>query len=406
MAQEFTTYGFTAGEVAPKFESRSDLVKYGLGVSIGENVFSNVEGPLTSRPGSEMINRVLSDTEEHKLARFKATGDDFLLVFSDMALRFVRSGGFVLDSAKAVAISDITLGATTVIETASNTFDAADWLFLDNIVGPTELNGKFYTLSIINATSFTLKDLDGNDVDTTGLAAYVSGGTVWSVYTIATPYAAADLPALKFEQRFNDMFITHITYPRQKLHVVTDDSWTLTAVGSGPSITFPPAISGTANPVGNYGTIYSVSAVGADGSESLPSAPLYASIVDFNTVAGNFQVAWTAVSGAAYYLVYRTLIVSDDDDITLSMEMGFIGTATGTSFVDNNIVPDFTKNPVSEINPFANEAIQTITVTGGGSGYTRSSVVAVTVGSGFIGYPILGTGSDKDTLVGISILSG
>ena len=61
-----------------------------------------------------------------------------------------------------------------------NTSSFQDIVFIDGVDAPEELNNRLYLLEYASATTFSLKTLDGLDaVDTSGLDAYTSGGTVY-----------------------------------------------------------------------------------------------------------------------------------------------------------------------------------------------------------------------------------
>jgi hypothetical protein len=61
-----------------------------------------------------------------------------------------------------------------------NTSSHQDIVFIDGIDAPEALNNRLYLLEYASATTFSLKTLDGLDaVDTSGLDAYTSGGTVY-----------------------------------------------------------------------------------------------------------------------------------------------------------------------------------------------------------------------------------
>jgi len=55
-----------------------------------------------------------------------------------------------------------------------------DIVFIDGIDEPEALNGRHYLLEYASATTFSLKDIDSLDaIDTSGLDAYTSGGTIY-----------------------------------------------------------------------------------------------------------------------------------------------------------------------------------------------------------------------------------
>jgi hypothetical protein len=92
-----------------------------------------------------------------------------------------------------------------------------------------------------------------------------------------------------------------------------------------------------------------------------------------------------------------------DVDISQAMEVGFLGRAIGPQFTDSNITPDFTKLPPIGHDPFANETVQYIEITAGGTGYTNASTVSLSGGTGFVGYPVV---TSAGVIVGVSIVNG
>jgi hypothetical protein len=69
-------------------------------------------------------------------------------------------------------ISAITLGNPTVITANGNQFSLGDRVYITGVVGPTELNGRAPMIVEDNGNSISV------DYDSTGLDAYVSGGTI------------------------------------------------------------------------------------------------------------------------------------------------------------------------------------------------------------------------------------
>ena len=73
----------------------------------------------------------------------------------------------------------------------------------------TILNSNTYIVAGAGAGVFTLLSVvDGSPVNSSGYPAYTGGGTVARIYTIASPYAAADLDWLKFDQSADVMKLT------------------------------------------------------------------------------------------------------------------------------------------------------------------------------------------------------
>ena len=91
-----------------------------------------------------------------------------------------------------------------------------------------------------------------------------------NIYTLATPYAAADLATLKFVQSADTMTLTHPSYAPRNLTRTGHATWTLTALTFAPVTAAPTGVAVTAPGGGNA---YVVTADNdTTGEESLPSA--------------------------------------------------------------------------------------------------------------------------------------
>jgi hypothetical protein len=100
-------------------------------------------------------------------------------------------------------------------------------IVISGVGGMTQVNGKRFTVANKTLTTFELKDIDGNNVNTTSYTTYTSGGVFNRVYTIATPFATADLPNLKFAQSADVMYICHPSYHVHKLSRTGHTDWYL-----------------------------------------------------------------------------------------------------------------------------------------------------------------------------------
>lgn len=168
----------------------------------------------------------------------------------------------------------------------------------------------------------------------------VTGGVP---YEVVTPYTAAQVGDLVVTQEADVMYITHVSHAPRKLSRLADDNWTLTTVTFAPQMTAPGAPTVT-RLVGTGSTTYRyrVSAISAaTGEESLPSG--IGSITNDLSIAGNKnRVAWSAVTGAERYIVYK-----EDNGV-----YGYIGGTSGTTFDDENITADLADTPQTGYNPF------------------------------------------------------
>lgn len=273
-------------------------------------------------------------------------------------LRFVTNGGYVLESGG--AITGITQASPGVVTQNAHGYAAGDTLYLSGISGMTQLNGRFVTVTNPTTNTYQLTDMFGNPLSTAGYGAYTSGGLAARVYTIATPYSPYDLALLKFAQSADVMTFTHANYPPQKLTRQGNTNWTLSAVTFQPKVSAPTGVSSTFSNAGsssqypNTQYSYVVTAI-VGGTESLPStAATSTSIALSQNVGAKNTIAWTAVTGATLYKIYRT-----QENLGVNVPQGaiygYIGSANpaaSNTFIDDNILPNFTDAPPQANNPF------------------------------------------------------
>lgn len=173
--------------------------------------------------------------------------------------------------------------------------------------------------------------------------------------SMASPYALSDVYALSVAQVGDVVYLAHKKYALRKLtrsgsapnyawniaEVVLNQS--IAAPGT-PTVTFVRGNDEDTDTL-NYTLRYVVTAVDADGVESIASA-VGSTTGKYPTdwVVGNrVDISWPAVSGAEEYNIYRES----------AGYYGFIGISTGTSFQDQNFEPDTATTPKENWNPFA-----------------------------------------------------
>jgi hypothetical protein len=236
---------FTAGEISPRLEGRTDIDKYREGLSNLTNMVVMPHGGATRRPGTEFLGQVKDNLVKTRLIPFQfKTTDTYILEFGDQVMRVYRNGLQVLDATDK-SITGITQANPGVVTSSSHGFSEGDEIYIDSVGGMTALNVRNYLVANSTTNTFTLQDLHGNDIDTTGFAAYTSGGTATEIFNVATPYAAADLFDLRFAQSADTMYIVHPSYDIRTLTRTDHNAWTfatLSIVGA-PS----PSLSGADN---------------------------------------------------------------------------------------------------------------------------------------------------------------
>jgi len=236
---------FTAGEISPRLEGRITLEKYKAGLSDLTNMVVQPHGGVTRRPGTQYLGTVKDSSVKSRLIPFQfKTTDTYILVFGDQVMRVYRNGSQVLKGS-AQNITAVTKANPGVVTISSHGYSNGDEIFLDNVVGMTELNGRNYKVANVTTNTFTLQDLFGNNINTTNFTTYASAGAVDEIFEVATPYAAADIFNLRFAQSADIMYFVHPSYAIRTLSRTNHNAWTFaTATISGSP---NPSLSGTDN---------------------------------------------------------------------------------------------------------------------------------------------------------------
>lgn len=166
-----------------------------------------------------------------------------------------------------------------------------------------------------------------------------------TITEIVSPYTAADLALVKYHQISDTMYMTHPSYPIQKLTRTDHHVWTFTVVTTTSSVAAPAGLAGV-NSIA-VGSVtrdmkYKVAAV-IDGEESLSSAAVTVTVDSPWTSGAVVTLSWTAVAGADSYVVYKNS----------RGFWGFMGSTEDNGFIDDNINENITRGPMSDNTPFS-----------------------------------------------------
>jgi len=89
---------FTAGELSPRLDGRTDLSKYFNGCKTLQNFLVHPHGGATRRPGTEFISEVKDSTKNVRLIPFEFNVEQaYILEFGDEVFRVYKDGGVVVD---------------------------------------------------------------------------------------------------------------------------------------------------------------------------------------------------------------------------------------------------------------------------------------------------------------------
>lgn len=246
---------FNGGEWSDDLEGRIDNDYYGSAGILCENFLSKVQGPLGKRPGTRFVRRTKFQDRRAIMVRFQfSLTQMYMLEVGHQYIRFYRNNAPITLSP--VTISGITKANPAVVTTsASHGYTTGDEVFIASVGGMSEVNNKWYKITVLSSTTFSLQTLDSVNVNSTAYTTYTSGGTSAKMYEISTPWDEADLPNLRWTQSADVMFFACAGKAPRTLTRSGHTSWTLALYDfeDGPYLTTnttattiaPSATSGT-----------------------------------------------------------------------------------------------------------------------------------------------------------------
>ena len=329
---------FAGGEITPELFGRLDLTKYQTGLARCRNFRTLPHGPAERRPGLRFIVEAKSaeppmgvgapDNSAVRLIPFSFSADQTaVLEFGHNYIRFVINGSALLEDPVAVA----SVSGSTVNTTGAHGFVTGDDVFV---------GGRFVRVVVVDADTFNVVDRWGASVTVDPSAA-----TAARVYTVVTPYAAADLADLHYAQDSDVLTLTHPGYEARELRRTAAVNWSLSVVSFAPTLSPPTGVNvvPTVGTAGNQNPqSYCVTCVASDNvTESLASSVVSTS--NNLTVSGNYNtVVCASVPGYRYNFFKKR-----------GGTFGYIGQvyASGAtvSIIDDNVTPDTTKTPPEDI---------------------------------------------------------
>ncbi len=417
MAVNFIQPTFASGEICPNLYARVDLAKYHAAAKLLRNFFVLPQGGAANRAGLMFVGRGKNSLASTGCPTNPSTGlpyaahvipfqfnllQAYVLEFGHLYMRVIMNGGYVLETpvnnTSGIPITGMTNanpGVITVNYAAANyptseaygPFNNGDQVFIAGTGTALDSTpGRQYLVANATSSTFTLTDLDGNVINTTNYGSITgSTPTVARVFTLATPYAGTDVQLIKWTQSADTLTLCHPSYPPQDLTRTQHWIWTLTQIAFSPVIAPPTSVTATADTSGgtqwNYAyVVTAISAAPPDESFQSPIALLTGPQLNSSTGAFN-SISWTPITGAVMYRVYKANPVTHEAVPSGTM-FGYIGTTTGTTFVDVEIAPDFTQTPPQGTDPFNSGPIGAVGIDNGGSGYDPNTTLTVTDMSG------------------------
>jgi hypothetical protein len=314
-------------------------------------------GGATNRPGSEFVGEVKDSTKAVRLIKFVFNNDQtYVLEFGHQYMRVIQEGAYIVEASQSfTAFNGFggPFGEEKFLCTGHG-YSVGDELYLSGIpiYEADDLNGGIFVVSAVLTNSFGLTYKDGTSLN--GFGAWdgddITAGSVARVYKLTTTYDEADLADLQIVQSADVITIVHPDYPPRELARVSNTNWTITDITFAPSISAPTglAVSGVAGTTAEW----KVTAVKSESyEESIPSSSVGANSVPSS--GSPRTLTWSTVSGAVEYNIYRSQ----------NGVYGYIGTASGLTFVDTGFTIDVADTPPITRNPFSGAGNYPSTVT-------------------------------------------
>jgi hypothetical protein len=259
---------FGKGEIAPSLYGRVDTAMYGVALKTARNIVIHTHGGASNRGGLRYRAPAMDMGARSFLVPFHFNNTDkYLLEFGQQTMRVIRDGAHVTNDPQ--IIQGLTNASQGVITSTSHGLSDGQEIYVFDISGMTELNGRRFNVEVLTVDTFGLVNVfTGDDVDTTGFTPYTGGGAYATIYEVDSPWILDHLVDLKYVQAADVMTFVHREYPIYELARFDHDNWVFSVPDFTPRTSYPTGVVVTAGRVGNYRARYKVTAVGDD--ESLP----------------------------------------------------------------------------------------------------------------------------------------
>ena len=334
---------FGGGEIAPEILGRVDLNHYQTGLSKCFNFYPLPSGPAVNRPGFQFIKECKDGGANvvRVIPFVFNTEQAYALEFGELYMRIHTEGGTVLEANQTV--SGATQANPCVITATSHGFLNGEECYISSIVGMTQINGRYFKIANKTTNTFEITDLQGNNINSSAYTAYGSAGTAARVYTPVSPFSAADLFEINYEQSSDVMTLCHPSYAPRELRRSGATSWAFSTITFAPSIAAPGSVAVASSPAsGSIVNKYVVTAIESTILEESVASAEVSATNDLSVGTNKNTVSWAAVTGATRYNIYK-----DKNGVH-----GYIGQTPDTSFDDDNITADLLTSPPENQTPF------------------------------------------------------
>lgn len=356
---------FNGGEFSPSLYAAFDLSKYSNAVKIAKNAIISKTREIMNRQGLEFVAEVYKTSGNIRLLPFKYNSEQSYIVESgDKYFRFIKDGGLVswtpADIVEYEAIGWTESKDDAVTLDRKNCYGHDEFGGIERITPPQYCpkticyyEGIYYQdknhskqiifpENVFLSESFSTEErpyTDGEKYYKRKLRVIIDKND--TPFILETPYESESLSLLKYSQVGDVITICSKSFDIAPMELVrmSATEWYLQPISIKSGVASPKDLTGTwTGGTENQRTYtYKVTAVDADGEESVPSNAC--------SVVGEYEASWgvnekitlnwTAVTGAKEYNIYKNV----------NGIFGFLGRSETNSFIDDKIEPDISSTP-------------------------------------------------------------
>jgi hypothetical protein len=231
---------FGRGEVNPALFGRVDLAGWAQGLRTLRNMVVRPEGSVMNRQGFSFTSNALSNTPlSTKLLPFIFSATQSYVIEVGAGSAQVLSQGAVVAGPNSIPIvggTFLTVGSVFTIELITGSphgLSVGQNVIISGVVGTgafgAVINGFSQVVKVVSATQFCIP------LNSAGASGnYTSGGTATAPLSFVTPWAAVDLPLLRWSQSSDTLTVVHPKYPPYEIKRTSANSFTcLPAVYTG-----------------------------------------------------------------------------------------------------------------------------------------------------------------------------
>lgn len=195
MAYKSALLNFSKGAISEEMEARIDLSIYNAGLRRAENVRIRRTGGVEKRMGTRFVAECLSTTAALVIPFQFSDSQAAALEFGQAYMRPLANGGAFLEEDTAgdggLAVIGITNAAQAAVNVAYHAYSVGDQVYFSGILGMTEINDRFLTVTeVVDADHFKV------DFDSSAAGVFTgSGGGITRSGAPAPPPPAPPVPS-------------------------------------------------------------------------------------------------------------------------------------------------------------------------------------------------------------------